>query len=73
MSGESDSQNYSPNHPPVGTIVTTACGGKSTFTPSLPWAVYRGKVVYFCMGACKADFDQNPSCSCLAARLDEFE
>lgn len=73
MSYPSSSSDDAIKHPTMGTMVTTACGGKATYTPSLPWALYRGKVVYFCMAACKADFEQNPSCSCLAARLDEFE
>jgi len=60
-------------HPDVGTEVRTACGGVAVYTPSLPWAMYRGKVVYFCMSACKADFDRDPASSCLACTMSEFD
>jgi hypothetical protein len=58
--------------PAYGLVVQTACGGTATFGPRTPWAVYRGKIVFFCLPACRADFERNPETSCLAARMDEF-
>jgi YHS domain-containing protein len=60
-------------HPVVGTQIVTACGGIATYSSSTTWAVYKGKVVYFCLPACKVDFLHNPDCSCLAGRMDEFK
>jgi hypothetical protein len=72
-SSSGSTEQYEPVHPAYGTIVQTACGGTATFGPKTPWAIYHGKVIYFCLSACRADFDRNPETSCLAARLGEFK
>jgi hypothetical protein len=72
---ESVSETREPDRSPLpayGMSVKTACGGTTTFGPKTPWAVYRGKLIFFCLPDCRADFERNPETSCLAARLDEF-
>lgn len=55
--------------PAVGSPVPTACGGIVAYTSATPYVEFRGKAVYFCLPACKDDYDRDPGTSCLAARL----
>jgi YHS domain-containing protein len=47
----------------------TACGASINVTPNTPYIHYRGEIVYFCGGDCKQLYDEDPSSSCMAARL----
>lgn len=55
-----------PAVPMIGSPVLTACGGQIQFEQGTPTAVYRGQRVYFCLPACREDFERDPSISCLA-------
>lgn len=56
-------------YPAPGTAVQTACGSTVEYSANTPCIHFRGERVYFCLPICKADFEHNPSASCLAARL----
>jgi hypothetical protein len=47
----------------------TACGAMIKVTPNTPYIHHRGEIVYFCGGDCKQLYDEDPSSSCMAARL----
>jgi hypothetical protein len=55
--------------PNPGSEVTTACGGQIRFEPETPYSLYRDKRVFFCLPACKKDFDQDAKSSCLAWQI----
>jgi YHS domain-containing protein len=55
--------------PAPGTPVQTACGSMVEYTGNTPCINFRGERIYFCLAICKADFENNPSASCLAPRL----
>jgi YHS domain-containing protein len=55
--------------PTPGKPVATACGGWVNYSPSTPCTVFHGKPVYFCLQACKDDYDRDPRTSCLAGRI----
>jgi hypothetical protein len=55
--------------PVPGTPVQTACGNMVEYSDNIPCINFRGERVYFCLPICKADFEFDPSASCLAARL----
>ncbi len=46
--------------PAYGAIVESACGGAMEFTPETPYAEYEGRLVFFCLPACKATFEKFP-------------
>jgi hypothetical protein len=56
-----------------GDPITTACGGKTLYTPGTESAIYLGKPVYFCLPICKRDFERDPRTSCLALTLAQGE
>jgi hypothetical protein len=56
-----------------GDRIITACGGMTRFTPDVQSALYNGKTVYFCMPACKKDFERDPRSSCLSLSIDQYE
>ena len=66
---ESGSRSHDLPHPLPGTEVYTACGGIVQYMSNTPSAVYKEEVVYFCLPICKADYEDNPKTSCLAARI----
>jgi hypothetical protein len=47
----------------------TACGARIRVTPNTPYIRYRDEIVYFCGMDCKELYDEDPSSSCMAARL----
>ena len=55
--------------PPAGSEVTTACGGKTRLSSDTPHAIYNEKWVFFCLPACKQEFDKDPASSCLAEQI----
>ncbi|HEX7975929.1 MAG TPA: hypothetical protein VF498_16090 [Anaerolineales bacterium] len=55
--------------PETGCLVTTACNGQVRLAADTPRAEFRGQTIYFCLAACKADFERNPATSCMAAWL----
>jgi YHS domain-containing protein len=55
-----------PPHPPLGSLVPTACGGTVQYSAATPCVYYQGRKIYFCLPICKADFDSNPAHSCLS-------
>lgn len=55
--------------PEIGCQVLTACNGWVRLAADTPQVEFRGQTVYFCLAACKDDFERNPAASCLAARL----
>ncbi len=67
-SKKKDKGRTTPN-PHPGTEVTTACGGIVRYEPNTPSALFNDEVVYFCLPICKADYDDSPHTSCLAARI----
>ena len=52
-----------------GTPVRTACGGVVQYARDTPCTLYKGEVVYFCLAACREDYERDPLSSCLAARI----
>ena len=56
-------------NPVPGAPVQTACGSLVEYSANTPCINFRGERVYFCLQICKADFEQNPSASCLGPRL----
>ncbi len=56
-----------------GERIVTACGSTTVFTPGTVSATYQGKPVYFCMFACKKDFEREPAASCLALTLSAYD
>ncbi len=56
-----------------GDRIKTACGGMSLYTPGTVSVVYNGKPVYFCLPACKKDFERDPLSSCLALSIADYE
>jgi hypothetical protein len=64
------------NNPPADQIhpgdrIVTACGGYTRYLPGIESASYNGKTVYFCLPACKKDFELDPRRSCLAMSITE--
>ncbi len=57
--------------PAYGSIVESACGGSMEFTPETPYAVYEGRVFFFCLPACKATFEEQPA-AFLAGDIPHF-
>jgi hypothetical protein len=57
----------------LGERIITACGGLTLYTPGVESAIYNGKTVYFCLPACKKDFERDPRSSCLALSLSQYE
>lgn len=57
------------SYPHPGTEVATACGGIVRYEPNTPSALFNDEVVYFCLPICKADYEESPHTSCLAARI----
>lgn len=55
--------------PASGSLVLAACGGQIFYSSNTPGAIFNGEPVYFCLSACKADFERDPHVSCLAGRL----
>ncbi len=55
-----------PPSPPLGALVSTACGGRVQYCATTPCVYYQGKMVYFCLPICKADFEADPAHSCLS-------
>lgn len=55
--------------PGPGSPVRTACGGGIRYEPGTPWTLFRGRRVYFCLPACKEDFEKDPQTSCLAWQI----
>jgi YHS domain-containing protein len=55
--------------PLTGSEVNTACGGRTHFSSDTPHAIYNEKWVFFCLPACKEEFDRNPASSCLAEQI----
>jgi len=49
-----------PELPAYGAVVQSACGGKMEFTPDTPYAEYEGRLLFFCLPACKATFEKYP-------------
>lgn len=62
-----------PVPPQPGSPVTTACNECLEYHSELPHAVYQGEVVYFCLPACKEDFERDPQSSCFAYRCPPFK
>lgn len=55
--------------PPTDSEVNTACGSKTHFSPDTPHAIYNENWVFFCLPACKQEFDKDPASSCLAEQI----
>jgi hypothetical protein len=53
----------------LGTPVRTACGGVIQYAEDTPCTLFKGEAVYFCLSACKEDYERDPLSSCLAARI----
>jgi YHS domain-containing protein len=66
-------QNPDPSQVQPGQEIYTACGGRTIFTPGTSSAFYNGKPVYFCLPACKADFESDPNSSCLALSIAHYQ
>jgi YHS domain-containing protein len=56
-------------HVRPGDRIITACGSTMMFMPGTESAIYNGKTVYFCVPACKKDFERDPRSSCLALSI----
>jgi len=54
-----------PALPEQGATVLSACGGQMRFESDTPWAIYRGRRLYFCLPSCKEAFENDPETSCL--------
>lgn len=67
-----DEQDYGGAMPKPGEIVVTACGGRLNYSTDIPWALFQGQPVYFCLPICKTDYEDDPNTSCLASRLLDF-
>ena len=59
--------------PDTGTPVRTACGGIVRYSPATPCVKFRGQRVFFCLPACKEDFERDPLSSCMAIRIQEMD
>ena len=59
--------------PDKGTPVQTACGGTVNYSPAVPCVNIRGENIYFCLPACKADFESDPENSCLAVYIQQMD
>lgn len=66
---EDDGTTHGLSYPLPGTDVPTACGGIVRYMSNTPSTVYKDEVIYFCLPICKADYEDNPKTSCLAARI----
>ena len=58
-----------PQLPPAGSHVPTACGSEIRFADDMPFVNYKDRLVFFCLPACKEDFEREPRFSCLALEL----
>lgn len=56
--------------PAEGTVVSTACGGITSYSKETPCLTVNGEQVFFCIPLCKQDFISDPRFSCLANKLD---
>ncbi|MCU0488072.1 MAG: hypothetical protein MUE67_03865 [Anaerolineales bacterium] len=66
-------ENPDPANLKTGDLVFTACGGRTEYAPWIAQVIFQGRRVYFCSPACKLEFEQNPTYSCLAAYLSETD
>jgi hypothetical protein len=66
-------QNPDPSKVQPGQEIYTACGGRTMFIPGTSSAFYNGTPVYFCLSACKADFERDPTSSCLALSITNYQ
>ncbi len=55
-----------PPLPQVGSAISTACKGTTTYQPDTPTTVYRGQRIYFCTQECLQAFLRDAKTSCLA-------
>lgn len=55
--------------PKAGSQVTTACGSEVQLGEDTPFVKYKERLVFFCLPACKEDFEREPRFSCLAVEL----
>ncbi len=67
------SANPLPQLPPIGSLVTTVCGSDVKFIFDMPYSTYRGRLVSFCLPACKEDFDREHYASRFTVRLARGE
>ncbi|GAB4528583.1 MAG: hypothetical protein Fur0018_14690 [Anaerolineales bacterium] len=58
--------------PVCGEIVESVCGGPMEFTPDTPFVEHEGRMLYFCLPACKATFLKYPQ-AFLSGDIPHFE
>ena len=56
-----------------GQQIITACGNRTIYLPGTESASYNNLLVYFCLPACKRDFERDPHSSCLAMSISQYE
>ena len=57
--------------PILGEEIRTACGGTIQYSLTTPCALIHDEMVYFCLPICQESCENDPQCSCLAARMNQ--